>query len=54
MVKEKHYRRYYAKELEKVTEVLPIPTPFAQYDLKRGQTRGAKAGLWASLTGTVK
>lgn len=52
--KAKHYRRFYADELEKVKEVLPIETPFHQYDLKKGQSRGAKAGLWASLTGKVK
>ena len=34
--KRKHYRRYYADELENVEEILPNPSPFNQYDLKRG------------------
>ena len=46
----KHYRRYYTNELEKVTEVLPVPSPFNSYDIKRGQTRGAKASFWKMLT----
>jgi len=33
---------------------MPKESPFHSYPLKRGQTRGAKAGLWASLTGSVK
>ena len=50
----KHYRRYYTKELEKVDTVLIKPTPFNQYDLKRGQSRGASKSIWQSLTGNVK
>jgi len=46
----RHYRRYYPDELEKVKEILPIPTPFNQYDLKRGQSRGASVSIWAKLT----
>jgi len=34
--KRKHYRRYYPDELENITEIMPVPTPFDQYDLKRG------------------
>lgn len=34
--KRKHYRRYYPDELENCRDILPIPTPFNQYDLKRG------------------
>ena len=29
-------------------------SPFNSYDLKRGQARGAKVGLWAKLTNNVK
>jgi hypothetical protein len=50
----KHYRRFYVGNLEDTKEVLPVPSPFNQYDLKRGQTRGAKKGLWASITGNFK
>jgi uncharacterized protein YjaG (DUF416 family) len=50
----KHYRRYYNNELEKVKEVLPKESPFQSYDIKRGQTRGNKAGFWASLLGSIK
>lgn len=32
----KHYRRFYPMELEKCTEVMPIPTPFEAFELKRG------------------
>jgi len=34
--KRKHWRRYYPDELENVEEILPNPSPFNQYDLKRG------------------
>jgi len=50
----KHYRRFYVGALEDQKDVLPEPSPFNQYDLKRGQTRGAKKGLWASITGNFK
>jgi hypothetical protein len=33
---------------------LPNPSPFNTYDLKKGQSRGAKAGFWASMTNNVK
>ena len=52
--KRKHYRRFYPDELENVREVLAIPSPFQTYEIKRGQTRGAKAGFWASLMNEVK
>lgn len=52
--KRKHYRRFYCNNLEDEKDVLPVPTPFNQYDLKRGKTRGAKKGLWASITGNFK
>ena len=52
--KRKHYRRYYPDELENVEEILPNPSPFNQYDLKRGQSRGAKVSAWKSLFGGVK
>ena len=32
----RHYRRFYPKELELVEEIMPIPSPFESYDLKRG------------------
>ena len=50
----KHYRRFYPSALEKCKEVLPVASPFSSYDIKRGQTRGAKASFWASLTNSVK
>ena len=52
--KRKHYRRFYPDELENVKEVLAIASPFQTYDIKRGQSRGAKAGLLASLFNEVK
>jgi len=54
MVKVKHYRRIYNDELENCKDVLPVQSPFNQYDMKKGQTRGAKAGFWAALTNNVK
>ena len=50
----KHYRRFYTKDLEKVETVLQKESPFNQYDLKRGQSRGASKSIWQSLTGNVK
>ena len=50
----KHYRRFYPDELENVKEVLHIASPFMTYEIKRGQSRGAKAGLLASLFNEVK
>jgi hypothetical protein len=52
--KRRHYRRFYPDELENVREILPNPTPFNQYDLKRGQSRGASVSIWAKLTNKVK
>jgi hypothetical protein len=34
--KTRHYRRFYPTELEKCTEIMPVPTPFEAFDLKRG------------------
>ena len=52
--KRKHYRRFYPDELENIKSVLPITSPFQSYDIKRGQSRGAKASFWETLTGAVK
>lgn len=41
----RHYRRYYADELENNKELMGEP-PFIQYLLKKGQTRGASKGWW--------
>lgn len=41
----KHYRRYYADELENIKELMGEP-PFIQYFLKKGQSRGASKGWW--------
>ena len=42
----RHYRRFYPHELETVTEIMPVPTPFETFELKRGQSRGASKGWW--------
>jgi hypothetical protein len=34
--KKRHYRRYYPDELENIKEVMPVATPFDQYDVKKG------------------
>ena len=52
--KRKHYRRFFNDELENVKAVLHFASPFQTYEIKRGQSRGASAGLWASLMGEVK
>ena len=41
----KHYRKYYTQELEFTKDVMPVETPFDQFHLKRGQTRGASKSL---------
>ena len=46
--KRRHYRRYYNRELEKQKDVLPNESPFNQYDLKRGQSRGAKKSFFGT------
>jgi len=46
---EKHYRRYYNKELETVKEVMSVPTMFDQFGLKRGQVRGNDGGSMFSM-----
>jgi len=32
----KHFRKYFPDELENVKEMMPVPSPFDQYNLKRG------------------
>ena len=34
--KRRHYRKFYADELENITEVMPKPSPFNSYNIKRG------------------
>jgi hypothetical protein len=51
--KRRHYRRYYPDELENIKEVMPVPTPFNQFDIKRGQSRGASKGLLGGLFGSA-
>jgi len=48
--KRKHYRRYYADELEFIKEVMPVVTPFDTYELKKGQSRGG-GGLFSMFGG---
>mmetsp|Transcript_18982 Transcript_18982/g.23509 ORF Transcript_18982/g.23509 Transcript_18982/m.23509 type:complete len:173 (-) Transcript_18982:1690-2208(-) len=43
---EKHYRKFVAKELEHVEEVMSRPSEFNVYDITRGQSRGASSGLF--------
>lgn len=50
----KHYRRYYPEQLETCEEVMPMPSPFQKYDLKKGQSRGLSAGLFSGLFGGSK
>ena len=49
----RHYRRFYADELEHVKEIMPVESPFDQFMIKKGQTRGASKGL-LSLFGSKK
>jgi hypothetical protein len=44
--KRRHYRRYYPDELENIKEVMPVASPFDQYDIKKGQSRGASKGFF--------
>lgn len=43
--KQKHYRRYYNDELEETKAVMEKQTPFEQYDIMKGQSRGNSKGL---------
>ena len=43
----KHYRKYYPDELENVRDVMPVPSPFDQYNIKRGQSRGASKSFFS-------
>jgi len=45
--KEKHYRKFFSKGLEETPEVMAKPSEFMCYDLKRGQSRGAKKSLFS-------
>jgi hypothetical protein len=44
--KKKHYRRFYPDELENIKDVMPVPSPFDTFDIKRGQSRGNSKGWW--------
>lgn len=44
----KHYRKFYNKELENVPEIFETQTPFNTFELKKGQTRGAKTGMFST------
>jgi hypothetical protein len=46
----KHYRRFYNDELEFVKDVMPVVTPFHEFIIKKGQTRGASAGLFSMFS----
>lgn len=48
---EKHYRKFYTEELEKVKQVMSKESEFQQYSLKKGQARGAPQGLLSGLFG---
>ena len=50
---QRHYRRFYPKELELVPEIMSQPSPFDSYDLKRGQSRGASKS-WFSFGSSQK
>ena len=45
--KQKHYRKFYASHLEDTQEVMSKPSEFMCYNLKRGQSRGAKKSLFS-------
>jgi len=45
--KRKHYRKYFADELENDKEIFPNPSPFQSYGLKRGQSRGNGDSLFS-------
>jgi hypothetical protein len=42
----KHYRRYYPDELENIPDVMP-KSPFTEYPIKRGQSRGASKSFFS-------
>jgi hypothetical protein len=46
--KRRHYRKYYATELEDVTAIFPTPSPFNSYNLTKGQSRGTSEGMFSS------
>lgn len=43
----KHYRKYYKDELENTRDVMSMPSPFDQYFIKRGQSRGASKSFFS-------
>ena len=46
---EKHYRRFHTQELETVVSCMKKPSDFDQYELKKGQVRGASQGVFDGL-----
>ena len=52
--KVRHYRRYFPDELENCTDVMPVKSPFHQFDIKKGQSRGASKGLLSMFGGGPK
>lgn len=48
---EKHYRKFFTEELENIEEIMSKPSEFDQFMLKKGQSRGASAGLLGGLFG---
>ena len=44
--KRRHYRRFYPDELENIKEVMPMPTPFDTFEIKKGQSRGNGKAWW--------
>ena len=48
----KHYRKFYDDELENIKEIFERPSPFDSYAITRGQSRGAKQGLFSKASKT--
>lgn len=44
----KHYRRFYADELENIDDMMG-DKPFNEFDILRGASRGNKAGLFSGM-----
>jgi len=42
--KRKHYRYYFNDELENNKDYFPVQSPFAKFEIFRGQSRGAETG----------
>ena len=47
VTKEKHYRKFYTDGLENTKAVMSKPSEFMCYNLKRGQSRGAKKSMFS-------